>query len=584
LPSKAVAMISAAWVLALVTAAIVWMPAGVAARESARWGLPEARRVSWAVHPLRLPELVSSVPFDDLPLSERGRRLLFDEPRRPFLKSLYLGLASVGLVLAGLLRGPAPTPRSPWLITGAGCLLVSLGLHTPVYAAIVGLVPPLAMLRYPSKAMVGVALSWAVLCAVGLETQRRGLLPVGRLSWRLGVAGVVAALLVVGGLGALLLVHPGTLSSLEVVADLTVGPPGAELGPRLLGSALAGILVVSCVASRAGATSLGHLVAAATVVLDLALSTRGINRHAPRSLIAFRPPLVDALKTHDHTRVYVYDYGQSPGGKSRRYLGRDFALMAAAGGSDLLMHELAVYEYLPPPSAGRWGIEGSYDMDLRGLQPQLLRDLTDLLRDLEGSPLHLRLLRLGAVSRVVALHTANLGDLMPVREVPSLLPEPIKVFAVPNPQPRTYAVGRAIMRSGPDEIRALLQPDFDPANEVVLSGFGERVTADSFTGSSTIISMRPDQVVIDAALSRAGWVVLVDAYDPGWRVTVDGRSAPLFRANAVFRAVAVASGRHRIEMRYRPRAVATGLILSCGGLAIVLSLLAASAFRRRTAW
>jgi uncharacterized membrane protein YfhO len=93
--------------------------------------------------------------------------------------------------------------------------------------------------------------------------------------------------------------------------------------------------------------------------------------------------------------------------------------------------------------------------------------------------------------------------------------------------------------------------------------------------------MRPDHVAIDASLSRDGWVVLVDAYDPGWRATVDGRPVPLLRANAAFRAVAVPSGRHRIEMRYRPRAVVMGLIASGAGLGILLCLIAASAFRRR---
>jgi hypothetical protein len=165
--------------------------------------------------------------------------------------------------------------------------------------------------------------------------------------------------------------------------------------------------------------------------------------------------------------------------------------------------------------------------------------------------------------------------------VASLLPEPIRVFDVPNPQARTYAVGEAVMHTGPDEIRALFQPDFDPAKEVVLSGVGPSVRVDSFTGTSTISSMRPDHVAIDASLSRDGWVVLVDAYDPGWRATVDGRPVPLLRANAAFRAVAVPSGRHRIEMRYRPRAVVMGLIASGAGLGILLCLIAASAFRRR---
>ena len=580
LPGRSLVLTGVAWVLALLIAAIAWMPAAAVARESARWDLPEGRRVSWAVHPLRLPEIFSPVPFDDLPLPASSRLLLFDEPQRPFLKSLYLGLASVGLGLTALLRAPTSFVRWPWLAGGMGCLLVSLGQHTPVYSTAVRLIPPLAMLRYPSKAMVGVALSWAVLCALGLEVARRGPPPREGWPWRVGVATAFATLLAGTAFGALLLVGPAPLESLDAFRGVAL-EQSRHVGARVLGASLAGIVVVICVASQAGATRAGHLAAAIATVLDLALSSQGVNRHAPRSLIAFRPPLVNAIAPQDRTRVYIYDYGQSPGGKTRRYLDREFALVAATGGSDLLMHDLAAYEYLPPPLAGRWGIEGSYDLDLRGLQPQLLADLNEVLRAVEGSPLHLRLLRMGAVSRVVALHTENLQDLLPARTVASLLPEPIRVFDVPNPQGRTYAVGQAILRSGRDEIRALLQPDFDPTTEVVLSGTGPVRGSGSFSGTSTILAMRPDQVTIQAELSRAGFVVLADAYDPGWRATVDGSPAPVLRANAVFRAVAVPAGQHRIEMRYRPAAATAGLAVSGLGLIIVLSLVSRSVLGRR---
>ena len=61
---------------------------------------------------------------------------------------------------------------------------------------------------------------------------------------------------------------------------------------------------------------------------------------------------------------------------------------------------------------------------------------------------------------------------------------------------------------------------------------------------------------LEAELSQAGYVVLVDGYDPGWRATIDGRGVPVLRANVAFRAVAVPPGRHVIEYRYRPTSVA----------------------------
>jgi uncharacterized membrane protein YfhO len=66
--------------------------------------------------------------------------------------------------------------------------------------------------------------------------------------------------------------------------------------------------------------------------------------------------------------------------------------------------------------------------------------------------------------------------------------------------------------------------------------------------------------------------VLADAYDPGWRASVDGERAALLRANVAFRAVAVPQGRHVVELVYRPRAVVLGLGESLAALVVAAAL------------
>jgi prepilin-type N-terminal cleavage/methylation domain-containing protein len=82
---------------------------------------------------------------------------------------------------------------------------------------------------------------------------------------------------------------------------------------------------------------------------------------------------------------------------------------------------------------------------------------------------------------------------------------------------------------------------------------------------------RSSEVVIDAGLDADGWVVLRDAFAPGWRATVDGRPATIARANSLFRAVHVPRGRHVIRFEYRPPAIAAGLTLT-GMAAIILTI------------
>jgi uncharacterized membrane protein YfhO len=62
-------------------------------------------------------------------------------------------------------------------------------------------------------------------------------------------------------------------------------------------------------------------------------------------------------------------------------------------------------------------------------------------------------------------------------------------------------------------------------------------------------------------------VVLADTFTPDWTATVDGRSAPVWRANVAFRAVPVPAGRHEVVMRYRPPSALWGMALTAAGIA-----------------
>ncbi len=119
---------------------------------------------------------------------------------------------------------------------------------------------------------------------------------------------------------------------------------------------------------------------------------------------------------------------------------------------------------------------------------------------------------------------------------------------------------------------------FDPAQEIVLPEGAPR-TASGFAGTSRVAELLPDRVRLDALLSADGFVVLLDAWDPGWRATVDGRPEPVLRANVAFRAVPVPAGRHRVELLYRPAELRAGVALSL--LTLSAAAFAAARSRRR---
>lgn len=84
----------------------------------------------------------------------------------------------------------------------------------------------------------------------------------------------------------------------------------------------------------------------------------------------------------------------------------------------------------------------------------------------------------------------------------------------------------------------------------------------------------PNQRRVTLPSGAAGWLVVSEAWDAGWRAEVDGRSAPVLRGDGGLIAVPLpAEGAREVLLRYRPRSVLLGLAISLAGLAGVLGLL-----------
>jgi hypothetical protein len=229
---------------------------------------------------------------------------------------------------------------------------------------------------------------------------------------------------------------------------------------------------------------------------------------------------------------------------------------------------------LYPSLLSHWGIQDGFRIDWLGLYPPHMTALVSLTRRAMLSPGFHRLLRIGAITHVVALHQEGLEDVTPIADVPSLFVEDVHVFGVPDALPQAYVVGGARVVGDREAGSVLLDPSFDPRREIVLTAGTPSAPPPSFVGEARIVEWQPNRVVVDAHLSEPGYAVLVEAYDPSWRATVDGVRAEVVRANVGFRAVGLAPGAHHIVFTYRPRAAVIGLALS-------VAALAASAFALR---
>jgi uncharacterized membrane protein YfhO len=123
-------------------------------------------------------------------------------------------------------------------------------------------------------------------------------------------------------------------------------------------------------------------------------------------------------------------------------------------------------------------------------------------------------------------------------------------------------------------------PEFDLHREVILPGGPARPSDAAFRSQVRLTVRQPDRSVAEAALSAPGYVVLVDAFDPDWRATVDGTPASVLRANVAFQAVAVPAGSHRVELVYRPRSVIWGAVITLLAVAAAFALALRAGARR----
>jgi len=586
-PLRVAAAAVAALALALGLSAVLWLPTLDVARRSARWSLSASVQEYWSLHPLALLQLGLPLFLVDLPLRPEWRQALF-EGREPFLESVYLGLPALALAAAAV----AARARHSAPLAGAAVLstLVALGRHSFVYSVALHLVPPLSILRYPQKAMVAAALAVALLCGSGVD------------AWAGAVFGRARRALVVALLGGAALAAAAALSSVVLDADqigavalLPVREAGAPYGQLL--QPVASHLAVAAAAAGAAflavaLAALGRLparrsavVVGALAVLTLLAGHATLHPSAPPALISARSPILGVLPGGLGTRVLPYDYGQVPG-SSERYLGRRSAHLVDRSPKGWSYREAVAFglqQYLVAPMPARYGIFGAFDVDHRGLYPRELDALTTFAWTLDGAPdARLRLLQLGGVSHVVALHSEGFEALAEIGRFPSPYAEPIRVFAVPRTQPRAYLAEGVRVVSGAAALATLVDPGFDFRHEVVLAAGAARPSGADGLGSCRVVVYRPDRVEIEVDAGRRATLVLLDSYDPGWRARVDEAPAEVLRANVAFRGGDVPPGRHRVRMEYRPRALTRGIVATSasGAVALAAGLLAARARRR----
>jgi hypothetical protein len=467
----------------------------------------------------------------------------------------YCGVITLALAAAAVLF------RRNKMLTFFGILLVlslliMLGDLTIVGAWIYGFLPGFSSLRSTGRALFLFGFSLAGLAAFGLD----GLLaflhshnPSNRSAVRWYLVGLSAAVAVVA-----LFVMPLFFSqTLQLNGSLTSRLPQAinDLGVLMLWLGL--LAGISWAAWRA---RLNPRVAGALIVALLVLDI-----FSPNSL--FNPTTDNLLSGFQQFTARTVTYKLT----RDKTTNIPFRVDSDANAQDQWQPSTALLVSSEDPTTQMYDTGGAFN-------PLKLRRydyLWGVAKDNFDSPLYDLA---GARMRVVSSSTVLTNT---QKWQPSDIYPAFRLYQDLNAMPRVFLVHDArVETDGFTTVNSLRNFSVDPRHTVLLeSGTSASSslpgTAEASTSGEAVVAKEygSQNIVLDVTATSPGWVVLSDAWYPGWEATIDGRSAPVEVADHAFRAVHVDAGQSTLIMQFRPATWAWGSLISLlTFLAVLVSL------------
>jgi hypothetical protein len=388
-------------------------------------------------------------------------------------------------------------------------LLLALGRHLPAHGLAAVIIPPLRYFRYPEKHILVSVAALAWLGALGAERVWRDEVQLRRLA--------PCALL---GVALALLLAPASLR-----VSLVAG---------LLHSLLAGLLLVAALILSRRQHAWTWLVPA-VAACDLIVAALPLLQWFDGSLLARPPPIAERINRRQQelapARLYRPDQAGARYDTLAHNLGLLFGIAHVPG------HESAL--------------------------PASFHHLWDRLA--ESGPRALALLDIG---------WAFLPDgPVPPDMVAVARDEGWQLVHTTRPA-RARLLHLVEIADDTSALARLGNADFDPYRQALVAPGPAALRLDGVEPGEVcaIEAFARERVRVRCSSRSPGLLVLAEQAYPGWSATVDGRNAPVVRANLVMRGVFLTSGEHQIDFQFHTPYRNAGLSLAALGLLAGLAL------------
>ncbi len=440
-----------------------------------------------------------------------------------------------------------------WAASALMALVLALGDNTPVFPFLFRHVPGFDLFQAPARWLAVTTVALSALAGIGAQQWPHG--PYARR--RGGVGAAVGGALLIGGL-----VAPSLLASVPP----TFGPATVRLGTVLILVSILLLLGEQTRRKRRRDALWWRAAMGAFVALDLLTFAWPLVPTVDRTLYQGNTQTAEILHSkEDAVRIY---WPSDPTHQNQKYDAHydvkfDYLTFDDFGPTDVA-HWRGMREDQLPNTGMLDDVASANNFD-----PLLVEAYVDLLEATVETP--------GILKSMGVTHIASNRPWPGSEQIHA--GKSAAFYRLPSAPGRAWLVPHARLVASDQMLAAMQTPSFDPTATVLIETDSERESGSTHRLGTTCdlahprlaLQDDPNRVTIEAALDIPGYLVLADTWYPGWRVTVDGEPAELLRANHAFRAVRLTTGKHTVEMVYRPISVLVGGITSLvtGALSIL---------------
>ena len=161
--------------------------------------------------------------------------------------------------------------------------------------------------------------------------------------------------------------------------------------------------------------------------------------------------------------------------------------------------------------------------------------------------------------------------------------ERVEVLENRDALPRAWIVHSARQAEPEEALELLDSGEVDPRHTALLEEAPPPLDlpGDASADRASVTRYEADRVRLETSTGAPGLLVLSEVYYPAWKAYIDGRPAPIYRADHLLRAVPVPAGEHTVELQYESSSLRAGMAISLTATAVLVALTLARIRRPR---